>query len=367
MKLSIIVPTFNESENVEELEREIRAAIDSRFNYEVIFIDDSSDDTPIVLRRLAEQHPSVRFEHRTHERGLGTAVVRGFGLATGDVLTVMDSDLQHPPSMLVQMMAEIQSGADMVIPSRFVPGGSDGGLSLHRKIISAGARYLGKITLRSLREISDPTSGFFMFRRSGISGAKLQPIGWKILIEVLVRGQFSHIVEPPYQFKSRNAGESKMSLREQWNYVRHLLKLVVVSPVDRRFYLFTLVGLSGVLINLLIYDGLVKLGFAVPLSGLVSAVCAMISNFILNDSLTWSDVRTSSRPKRALKYGMTSLLGIFINVLVLDLMYRRLHVHYLLANLVGIAAATIFNYVVNNKWTWASRKLDSTPGPNRAA
>ncbi|MDQ0189372.1 glycosyltransferase family 2 protein [Alicyclobacillus cycloheptanicus] len=356
MKLSIVVPTYNELDNVTVLADQIYTSLQGKVDFEIIFVDDSTDDTPQRLQALANERSYVRFYHRTGEKGLGTAVVLGFSKAQGDVLTVMDADLQHPPSMLVPMMKEIMNGADMVIPSRFIEGGDDGGLAFHRKVVSAVARYIGKLALTSIRKISDPTSGFFMFRRECIRGVTLSPIGWKILIEVLARGRFERIVEIPYRFHPRNAGESKMSIREQWNYLRHLLKLMIEIPEERRFYLFALVGLSGVVINMVIYDVLVHLGLAVPLSAFISAICAMVSNFILNDSLTWREVHSTSLHKRALKYGVTSVVGISVNILVLDLLYKGAHIHYLVSNLVGIACATVFNYIANNAWTWRSTK-----------
>jgi dolichol-phosphate mannosyltransferase len=174
--LSIVVPTYNEGENVFLIARQIREILAS-VPYELIFVDDSTDDTVERLAHLADIDPHVRYEHRVGDRGLGTAVVLGFQLARGRVLTVMDADLQHPPEMLPKMLAAIAGGADIVIPSRFIPGGDDGGLNLFRKIVSATARYLGKIALKSLRPISDPTGGFFMFRQSVIATVELRPIG----------------------------------------------------------------------------------------------------------------------------------------------------------------------------------------------
>lgn len=371
MKLSIIVPTYNESLNVIALTEAIKATLKDDVPYEIVFVDDSTDNTPEVLNSLAQSIAEVRYEHRVHERGLGTAVVRGFELATGDVLTVMDADLQHPPELLLRMLHEINAGADVVIPSRFIPGGDDGGLAVHRKIVSAVARYMGKLALKSIRKINDPTSGYFMFRKEVIQGKTLKPIGWKILIEVLVRGAAHRVVEIPYEFHPRNAGESKMSLTEQWNYLRHLFKLVVESPEDRRFYLFAMVGVSGVLVNMLVYDVLVRLGMPVTLSGALSGLVAMMSNFILNDRLTWMEARSGSLKLRATRYVFTSLIGIGINVGVLAILYHGLHVHYLLSNLIGIAIATVFNYLVNNSWTWKQPSEPVTivtkPGQKRAS
>lgn len=353
--LSIVVPTFNERDNVFLIAERIGNVL-SKEIYEIIFVDDSTDVTPEKLEQLAKADSHVRYEHRINERGLGTAVVRGFELARGDVITVMDADLQHPPEMLLPMLAEIKSGADIVIPSRFVPGGDDGGLNLVRKLISATARYMGKIMLKAIRPINDPTSGFFMFRQSVIKGVELKPIGWKILIEVLVRGNYERIIEIPYRFHARAAGESKMSLKEQWNYICHLIYLAKDSPNDRRFYLFALVGISGLFVNMAAYAFLIHLNMAVVIAGTISAFIAMNSNFYLNDRFTWSDVRDSFVLARYFKFIMTSFVGIVIDVNILSILYYVFDFNYLWANLIGILSGTVWNYIVNNAWTWRKEK-----------
>ncbi len=355
MKLSVIIPTYNEQDNIFTVTELIDKAL-QHVNYEIIFVDDSSDNTPDVLSQVAKVNAHVRYEHRIDERGLGTAVVRGFELAQGDVLAIMDADLQHPPEMLNTMLEEIQKGIDVVVPSRFIPGGSDGGLSLLRKIISAGARYMARLALHSVRQSTDPTSGFFMIRREVIAGVILRPIGWKILIEILARGNYKSIIEIPYAFRSRSAGESKMSVQEQWNYIKHISLLVYDSPIDRRFILFALVGLSGVMVNMAVYIVAVRFGLTVTLAGFISALIALLSNFILNDRITWSDSKNSGWLFRASKYLITSLIGIGIDVGILTFLDHNVHIHYVMANLIGIFVATAWNYLLSNYWTWHTAK-----------
>ena len=349
--LSIVVPTYNEGDNVFSVAERVQNVLKDRA-YEIIFVDDSKDDTPDRLQKLCEIDKHVRYEHRTNERGLGTAVVRGFVLSKGDVLMVMDADLQHPPEMIPQMIEAVENGADVVIPSRFIPGGDDGGLNLFRKLVSATARYMGKIALKALRPINDPTSGYFMFRKAVIEGIRLEPIGWKILIEILAKGHYKDVTEVPYRFNKRAAGESKMSLQEQLNYLRHLYTLIKYSPDDRRFYVFAMVGVSGVFVNMLIFSFLVRIKFMVSVAGTISALAAMVSNFILNDRLTWAEIRTSSSLTRASKFVVTSVFGIGINVLLLSFLFYYFHFNYMIANLIGICIATLWNYSINNLWTW---------------
>ena len=223
-KLSVVVPTFNESGNVELLVKKIDEAL-TGIEHDIIFIDDSTDDTPDILKRLSEENPGVRFEHRENEKGLATAVIRGFAIADGDFLACMDADLQHPPEILRPMYAALRSGADMCIPSRLIKGGSDGGLNLYRKFVSGTARWMGKVLLPCLKDISDPTSGLFMFRKEMLEGADLQPVGWKIMVEVLAMTKYELIVEIPYSFHDRNSGESKLSKDATKEYIEQLFGL----------------------------------------------------------------------------------------------------------------------------------------------
>ena len=220
--LSIVIPTYNEAQNVGRLLEQLREALKG-IPCEFIFVDDSTDDTAQVITGLMQTYPSVRLEHRTKEKGLSSAVLRGFQLAQGDYLAVMDADLQHPPRVLRSMYAVMESGQyDICIPSRFIPGGSDGGLNLYRKTVSAVARYIGKILLPCLRRLSDPTSGLFMFRRQVIAEGGMKPIGWKIMVEVLAMGSYETVVEIPYAFQDRDLGESKLSTKVTLEYLQQL-------------------------------------------------------------------------------------------------------------------------------------------------
>lgn len=223
--LSVVVPTFNEKGNVENLVKQIGDALKG-IEYEIVFIDDSTDETPEVLQKISEENDRVRYEHRVNESGLATAVIRGFRIAKGDFLACMDADLQHPPAILRPMYAALRSGADFCIPSRLIPGGDDGGLNWYRKFVSGTARWIGKIALPCLRKVSDPTSGLFMFRKGCIANADLRPVGWKIMIEVLAMSEYSSIIEIPYAFQNRTSGESKLSSKVTMQYLQQVLALI---------------------------------------------------------------------------------------------------------------------------------------------
>jgi len=224
-KLSIVVPSYNEKDNVGNLVNQLDEALKG-IPYEIIFVDDSTDETPQVIEKIMQENPNVRLEHRTSEKGLATAVLKGFSLAEGEYMAVMDADLQHPPAILRSMYAAVESGFDFCVPSRFIPGGSDGGLNLYRKFVSGTARYIGKILLPCLRKITDPTSGLFMFKREVIDGADMRPIGWKILVEVLATGTVNSVVEIPYKFQDRPTGESKLSSKVTLEYLLQIKDLM---------------------------------------------------------------------------------------------------------------------------------------------
>lgn len=222
--LSIVIPIYNEKNNIIELVERIEKTM-GKEEYEIVFVDDSTDETTNIISKLASKDSRIKLNHRTNKKGLSSAVIDGFEIASGDIIAVMDGDLQHPPEILSEMLREIYNGADVVIPSRFVQGGSDGGLNFFRKLVSATARYLGKILFKKLRKITDPTSGIFMMKSIIIKGTKLKPIGWKILIEILVLCKYSNLVEIPYTFNDRSSGESKMSITVQIQYLKQLMSL----------------------------------------------------------------------------------------------------------------------------------------------
>ncbi len=222
--LSVVIPTFNESKNIRNLVTQIDDALKG-IEYEIVFVDDSKDNTPEVINEVAKEFPAVRMEHRENGTGLATAVLRGFQIAKGEYMACMDADLQHPPIVLKYMYKAMESGADFCIPSRLIPGGDDGGLNWYRKFVSWTARKIGQVVLPCLRKITDPTSGLFMFRKEVIEHADLQPIGWKIMVEVLAMGTYKKVVEIPYKFQQRTEGESKLSGKVTMEYLKQLMNL----------------------------------------------------------------------------------------------------------------------------------------------
>lgn len=354
--ISVIIPTYNEKDNLKPLIEKIHAVL-SKEKYEILLIDDnSSDGTAEFALELSAEYP-VRVIIRRNERGLASAVVHGFRNAAGDILAVMDADLQHPPHVLTEMLRAVsKTDADLVIASRYVSGGSCEGWGLSRRIISKGAIFLAHLLLPKTRHISDPASGFFLLKKQVVNSADLKPIGYKILLEVLMTGQFQNVAEVPYCFRVRERGESKLSARQQIDYLKHLLSLMRRTGELVRFIKFCLVGGSGVIVNeglLWILHHFVSLPLA--LSSGISIETSIISNFVLNDSFTFPERRAAGIRfflQRLGRFNIVSLVGLGINMGILLLLTNVFHLHYLLSNLVGIATAVLWNYLVNLGWTW---------------
>ena len=305
-----------------------------------------------ALEGLSRCDFHVRYQHRIVSNGLSGAVIDGFALAKGDVFAVMDGDLQHPVECLLPMSREIASGADLVVASRFVSGGDDGGLGFVRKLISFSARSLIWLGLKKARRLCDPTSGYFMVRRECTENAPLRAIGWKILLEVLMRGTVRQVTEVPMRFQPRIHGTSKLSGRQMIELAKQVFLLARESPEDRRFYLFALVGLSGVVLNTLVFLALAHAGVLVELAAVVSAFVAMVSNFLLNDHFTFFDRKAGYLASRAAKAVGTQAVGVAVDAAVVLLLHGFLHWPGVVANLFGIVVGALWNYGVFSRWVW---------------
>lgn len=223
--VSIIVPTFQEAPNLRLLVYEISSAIASSLpTWELIIVDDNSQDGSLeVCRNLRAEGLPIRLVVRTNERGLSSAVVEGFAHARAPVLVVMDADLSHPATAILHLYTAIIQGAEFAIGSRYIPGGgTDDRWSMYRWLNSKVASLLAK----PLISLSDPTAGFFALPRSLLWRCEnLNPIGYKIALEILVKSRAMRIRETPIQFRTRQYGKSKLKLKQQLLYLRHLCAL----------------------------------------------------------------------------------------------------------------------------------------------
>jgi len=226
---SLVVPTYNESQNVEPMVEQVSKALDTKFSgqYEIIFADDNSPDgTADVVRSVASRFSQVRLMVRTNERGIASAAIRGWQVARGEVLALMDGDLQHPVGVLPNILDNIGNGDELVVASRYTEDGGVGEWGAGRRFVSRFSALLSHIVIpEATKKVSDPGSGCFAVRRSVIEGRLLDPKGIKTLLEVLVRGKATRISEVPYTFCLRERGETKVSSRLFLEYLEHLLKL----------------------------------------------------------------------------------------------------------------------------------------------
>jgi dolichol-phosphate mannosyltransferase len=353
--LSIVIPTYNEKENITPLVERLHRALAGR-PYEIVFVDDNSrDGTAEAASSLSSRYP-VRVIVRTTERGLASAVVHGFRNTTSAIIAVMDADLQHPPEIIAGLLKSIEDGSDLAIGSRYVRGGSCEGWGLVRRIISRGAIFLAHLLLPRTRGIHDPMAGLFMLRRPVIAGADLKPTGYKILLEILIAGHFNKVAEVPYAFKIREKGKSKLSSRQQIDYLKHLYSLMKRSGELIRLVKFAAVGGSGVLVNLASYWLLTRFVHLNDFAALaVSFEASVVSNFLLNNFFTFADRRVSrTLPFLAqfVKFNIISLGGLGIQEGALWLLHTTWGMNDMAAVGIGIILATVWNYGLNSWWTW---------------
>jgi dolichol-phosphate mannosyltransferase len=358
VELSLIAPTYNEKENIIPLVERVHKAL-STYNYELIVVDDNSPDgTSDIARSLSSRYP-VRVIVRTNERGLASAVVAGFNEAKGEILGVIDADLQHPPEAIPPLIDSIRAGADVSIGSRYVEGGGIEGWGASRKIISRGATNIARIALSSARRAKDPLSGFFLFRNEIIEGTTLTPKGYKILLEVLVKGNAVNVSEIPYTFKERERGESNLTIREELNFVEHVIRLAWYEGNLKRFLKFCIVGASGTLV----YLGLLALlteraGLFYALSAAIAYEISILNNFTWNELWTFRDKRATSEGTvfiRAVKFNLVSLIGLGIHEAVLTFFTEVTDLFYILSAIIAIFCAVLWNFFANVRWTWIEK------------
>lgn len=226
LTIAVIVPTFNERGNPGPLMAQVTAALgDTPFR--IVFADDSTDETTREIEELTHNNPNVGLNHSPTRRGLAKAVVEVLDGIAEDVVVVMDGDLQHPPETVPALIAALETGADIAVASRYTPGGRELGLGgPWRRLVSRESSRFSRLLLPAARRTSDPGSGFFAFRRAIIDGAALQPVGFKLLLEILVRGSARRVVDVPYAFDRRARAASKASPLEGVRFLRHLLRLL---------------------------------------------------------------------------------------------------------------------------------------------
>jgi dolichol-phosphate mannosyltransferase len=364
IRMSLVLPTYNEVKNIAEVVRRLTSLLKGAMGdaYEIIVVDDDSPDrTWEAAQRLTVEYPNLRVMRRQGERGLSSAVIRGWQAARGDVLAVIDADLQHPPETILQLWKGIEDGADLAVASRHLEGGGVSDWSLARRILSRGAQLLGLLILPSVvGRVSDPMSGYFMVRRTALEDVTLHPLGYKILVETLGRGKIRWIAEAPYVFRERVQGESKVTKKLYAEYFAHLIRLRFARLRSDRFLRFATVGATGVVVDMVLLFLLSDphaLAWRLTRSKVVAAEAAIINNFLWNDSWTFRDIAQSQKQLGAKlvrfgKFQALCLTGLVINTALLNVQFNYLGMNRYVANAVAIGLVTAWNFWLNLKFGW---------------
>ena len=348
--VSVVVPTYNERDNIEELITRIDRALSSaKIPYEVVVVDDNSPDgTAEVASRLSTRYP-VKVIKRPGKLGLSSAVIEGVRNSAADVIAVMDADLQHPPELIPRLYQRLaQGGCDIVVASRYVRGGEVRGWSVFRRLVSRAATMLARVLVPQARKVNDPLSGYFMFKKDAIGGLNhINPRGFKILLEILAKGRYRRVCEEPYSFGLRVRGSSKLSSKVMWDFVVQTLNL---SP---DYLKFAIVGASGTLVNL----GVVALcryvlGLLHEVASALGIEVSVINNFVLNDLWTFRTRRRGPWPLRLAKFHLSTLASILVQYATSIAAFHYVIHESVTSQFLGIVAGFIVNYTVSRRFVW---------------
>lgn len=358
-QLSVIVPTFNERDNVTTLFHRLETAL-AGIPWEVIFVDDNSPDgTWDVVRGLARQDPRARCVRRIGRRGLSGACIEGILAASAPYAAVIDADLQHDETQLAKMLALLQSGeAELVVGSRYIEGGSADSFNKQRAGASALATEVAKRVLGV--KVNDPMSGFFMIRRDRFEqlAPQLSTQGFKILLDIIAtaRGEL-RTVEVPYAFGSRLHGESKLDSMVALDFLGLVLAKLTHDVVSLRFLLFAMVGSIGLVVHLAtLFVALEFFNVPFPEAQAAGAIIAMTSNFILNNFLTYRDQRLKGFAilRGLLLFYVVCGVGLLANVGVAFSVYDQEPIWWL-AGAAGALMGVVWNYAMSGLFVWRKR------------
>jgi len=377
-QISIIIPTYNESQNIINILKSIGSNLPKNILTQAIIVDDNSPDGTgkIVedylknLKKMADY--TIEIIHRKAKDGLGSAILNGIQHAKGDTIVVMDSDFSHPPQIIPKLIESVKKYQfDIAVASRYIKGGNIQGWSLKRKIMSKFATLIAKKGLGI--DAKDPMSGFFAFKKNILNGLNIDAIGYKILLEILVKTKNVTITEIPYTFQDRELGSSKLNLKIILDYYKSVWKLYRYGkPLEKqekrssvkflskaaRFYT---VGASGFAVNYLI-----SLLFAGGISDMwylhatiIGITVSITTNFILNKAWTFSD--RDFRIKKTLtqygKFAMFSSLGALVQLGMVYFLVDNIEISYPLALILAVMTAAFGNFVFNKKWTFKEKLM----------
>ncbi|MBV1876899.1 MAG: glycosyltransferase family 2 protein [Pseudomonadales bacterium] len=356
--ISLVIPTYNEADNIPNLLCKIEQVL-SDIEYEVLIVDDNStDDTVGICAQLKKSYPLVLLQPGGRPRDLSLSVIDGCLASKFDRVVVLDADLSHPPDKIILMLAQLDNNPDcFILGSRYFEGGSfDRQWSCWRFLNS----YVATAMARPLVRCTDPMSGFFMLEKSRIDLSVCKPIGYKIGLEFMVRGDFRRVIEVPIGFKDRQIGESKMDLGQQFKYLRHLRRLYLVKLGGfGEFIHFGAVGTSGFVLDLVSYYGLQFLGVPHTLARAISFWPAVSWNWALNRVLTFGERTKRPKTRQWLEFVGSSLVGFAVNFGVYQHLtaevgfFQRYHIAAFIA---GIGCASLFNFAASTLFVYSNKR-----------
>jgi dolichol-phosphate mannosyltransferase len=369
--ISIIIPTFNERNNIARVVDALAKALNA-IRWEVIFVDDDSPDGTVgLVREIGRQQPHVRCIHRVGRRGLSAACIEGMLSSSAPYLAVMDGDLQHDPAVVRRMLAILEAGeTELVIGSRYMEGGGFGEWSNDRRRISGLATRLSRIVLTD--EIKDPMSNFFALRRElldevvrGLSG-----LSFKILLDILLTARrVVRFREVPYVLGTRTAGESKFELIVAWEYMMLLADKTIGRFIPARFISFATLGAAAAAVHFLtlaVAFRVVALDFV--RSEILATLVSMLCNYWLNNLLTYNDVRRRgiSWFTGLLSFTVVCSAGVLVNICLATFLYAR-GTNWIPAAIAGVLIASIWNYAATSAYTWGGERVRNREVPLDAA
>ena len=377
-QISIIIPTYNESQNILQILKSIKDNLPKNFVTQAIVVDDNSPDGTGKLvedylkniKKMADY--TIEIIHRKAKDGLGSAILKGIQHAKGDTIVVMDCDFSHPPQIIPKLIESIKKYQyDIVVASRYIKGGKIQGWSLKRKTMSKFATLIAKKGLGI--DTHDPMSGFFAFKRNIIKGLNIDAIGYKFLLEILVKTKNVSIKEIPYTFQNRELGSSKLSIRTIFDYYRSVWKLYRYGkPLEKqekrqsvkflykagRFYT---VGASGFIVNymisLLLTGGVSDLWYLH--ANVIGIIASITTNFVLNKTWTFGDrdFRLKKTISQYGKFAMFSSLGALVQLGMVYFLVDSNEISYPLALIFAVMTAAFGNFILNKKFTFKEKLL----------
>ena len=378
-QISIIIPTYNESQNIVKILKSIKENLPTNIISQTIVVDDNSPDGTgkIVeeylkdFKKIADH--TIEIIHRKAKDGLGSAILKGIQQASGDTIVVMDCDFSHPPQIIPKLIESIKKYQyDIAVASRYIKGGKIKGWSIKRKIMSKFATLIAKKGLGI--DAKDPMSGFFAFKKNILNGLNIDAIGYKILLEILVKTKNVTIKEIPYTFQDREFGSSKLSIKTILDYCKSVLKLYrygkSLEKQEKRSSVkflykaarFYTVGASGFIVNYLI-----SFLFAGGISDMwylhanvIGIIASITTNFMLNKAWTFGD--RDFRIKKTLsqygKFAIFSSLGALVQLGMVYLLVDSSQISYPLALILAVMTAAFGNFILNKKWTFKEKLLN---------